>query len=125
MANRASNDLVPTGGDPVHDQGLALLEAAVRYIGDETRPRVTQKIGVTRIHRRLDDTFTDQFNVLLGTFTCQQHSTGRFGLGTVSLSTTVIHGVAGIDVNYLAAAVISSSVIACANPAIKSVLIFL
>ena len=45
--------------------------------------------------------------------------------GTVSRSTTVIQGVAGIDVKYLAAAVISSSVIARANPAIKSVLNFL
>ena len=58
-----------------------------------------QKIGVTRIHRSLDDTFTDRFNVRFGTFTCQEHSyRPLWSSGTVSLSTTVIHGVAGIDV---------------------------
>src|SRR5258708_35791711 len=43
--------------------------------------------------------------------------------GAVALSTTLIQGAAGIDVKYLAAAVISSSVIA--NTAIRPVLAFL
>src|SRR5271157_3543439 len=46
-------------------------------------------------------------------------------LGAVSLSMTLIQGVAGIDEKYLAATLISSSVIALANPAIWAVLAFL
>ena len=35
VANRARGDLAAIGSDPVHDQSLALLEAARRHIGDE------------------------------------------------------------------------------------------
>ena len=42
--------------------------------------------------------------------------------GTTAASTTLIHGVAGIAAKYLAASLISSSVIDFAKPAIKPVL---
>jgi len=48
-----------------------------------------------------------------------------FVFGTVALSTTLIQGVAGIAVKYMAANLISSSVIAFANPVINPVLAFL
>src|SRR6266436_276746 len=44
--------------------------------------------------------------------------------GTVSLSTTLIQGVAGIAEKYFAATLMSSSVIDLANPAISAVLPF-
>src|ERR1700747_3095921 len=44
VANGARRNFGPSSRNSVHDQGLALLQAAGRYIGDETRSGVAQKL---------------------------------------------------------------------------------
>src|SRR5262245_13695716 len=48
VANRARGDLAAVGCRPAHDEGLALLEADGRDIGNEARSRVAAGLGAMR-----------------------------------------------------------------------------
>src|SRR5712691_3973374 len=73
VADRAGGDLAPAARDPVLDQGLALLEAARRHIGDEARPRVTQELGVAHVLGSLDDAFADRLGPGFGAFEREEY----------------------------------------------------
>ena len=62
MANGAGRNLPLTGGH----QGLALLEAARRHVGDEAGARVTQKVSVIGVDRSFDDTIADRLSAGIG-----------------------------------------------------------
>src|ERR1700751_5030923 len=78
--NGQSRDFGPSSRNSVHDQGLALLQAAWRYIGDETRSWVSQKLGRVRALRSLDDSLADRLNVSLRALKRQEHPVLRLRL---------------------------------------------
>src|SRR5262249_48467040 len=80
MANGARRDFGPSSRNSSNDQGLALLQAPWRYIGDETRSWVSQKLGRVRAFRSLDDTIANRLNVGFGTLERQEHPVLGFGL---------------------------------------------
>src|SRR6516225_9007529 len=80
MADGARRDFGPSSRNSVHDQGLALLQAAWRYIGDETRSRVSQKLGRVRALRSLDDAPANRLNVSFRALKRQEHPVLGFGL---------------------------------------------
>jgi hypothetical protein len=58
MARGARGNIGPTRRDAGFNQGLALLEAALRHIGDETGPRIAENFGLVRVHWSFDDALT-------------------------------------------------------------------
>src|SRR5262249_45187404 len=80
VANGARRDFGPSSRNSSNNQGLALLQAAWRYIGDETRSWVSQKLGRVRALRSLDDTLANRLNVGFGTLKRQEHPVLSFGL---------------------------------------------
>src|SRR5215472_11113073 len=80
VANGARRDFGPSSRNSSNDQGLAFLQAAWRYIGDETRSWVSQKLGRVRALRGLDDALANRLNVGFGTLKRQEHPVLSFGL---------------------------------------------
>src|SRR5215468_5070413 len=73
VANGARRDFGPSSRNSVHDQGLALLQAAWRYIGDETRSWVSQKLGRVRALRSLNDALANRLDVGFRALKRQEH----------------------------------------------------
>src|SRR6516162_3484005 len=80
MANGARRDFGPNSCNSSDDQGLALLQAAWRHIGDETRSWVSQKLGRVRALWSLDDALASRLNVGFGALKRQEHPVLGFGL---------------------------------------------
>ena len=73
VADRAGGHLVALGRGAVHDQGLALPEAARRHIGDEARARVAQDLGLVRLLGRFDDAVADRLGARIGAVDRKEH----------------------------------------------------
>ena len=88
------------------------LDAADGHVGDEAGPRVAQRFGGFGVLGHFDDARAER--LLLRASTARNRPPATRVLGTVAVSTTLIHGVHFMDPKYSAAALISSSVIALA-----------
>src|SRR3984893_4064305 len=80
LTNRPRRDFGPSCRNSVHDQGLALLQAAWRYMGDEPRSWVSQKLGRVRALRSLNDALANRLNVSFRALKRQEHPVLGFRL---------------------------------------------
>ena len=116
----ALDDLV---ADDLHaagrDQVLALPDAAGRHVRDKPRMRVAQRLGLLLVFGHLDDPAGDRLGASPASPARNRLPAIRV-FGTISVSTTRIHGVHLIAAKYSAASFTSSSVIAFA----RSIIVF-